>query len=140
MILLEEFVERNKKLLKEMEAHPDPGRMKSARMALEIEIDGYSDLLEAWRQGKPILTHFPSAGIARAMGTLHALYQDIILCSPGIADECLKLYQVASDMGMPDYMCETFTIPAAAVKAGHLPPPIVATSGTAGACRIWMYT
>lgn len=139
MILLEELIERNKKLLKEVKAHPDPRQMKSARMALEIEIDGYSDLLEAWRQGKPILTHFPSAGIARAMGTLHALYQDVILCSPGLADECLKLYPVASDMGMPDYMCETFTIPAAAVKAGHLPPPIVATSGTAGSCRVWMY-
>ena len=36
MILLEELIERNKKLLEEMKAHPDPGQMKSARIALEI--------------------------------------------------------------------------------------------------------
>jgi hypothetical protein len=138
MTLLERIIARNKKLLKEMEAHPDPKQMRSNRLALELEIDGYSELLEAWRKGKPILTHFPSSGIARAMGALHALYQDILLCTPA-PEEGLKLYQVARDMGMPDYMCDVFTLPAAAVKSGELPPPIVATSGTGGACRVWMY-
>jgi hypothetical protein len=138
MKLLERLIANNKKRLKEMEANPDPNEMKSTRLALELEIDGYSDLLEAWKQGKPILTHFPSSGMARAMGALHCLYQDVLLCSPD-PELGAQLYQVAHDMGMPDYMCDVFTLPAAAVKAGHLPPPIVATSGTGGSCRVWMY-
>jgi benzoyl-CoA reductase/2-hydroxyglutaryl-CoA dehydratase subunit BcrC/BadD/HgdB len=139
MNFLEHEIDKNKKLLKEMELHPDPNQMKSTRIALEIEIKGYTDLLEALQERRPVLGHFVSAGIARAMGAIQALYQDFILVSADLADECLKLYEVASDMGMPDYMCEVFTIPAAAVKAGQLPPPVVSTSATAGACRTWMY-
>lgn len=138
MNLLEKLIDRTKKTLKEMERNPDPRQLRSTRLALELELEGYSDLLEAWRQGKPILTHFPSNGLARAMGALHALYQDILLCTPD-PDEGLKLYPTAHEMGMPDYMCDEFTLSAAAVKLGKFPPPIVATSGTGGACRVWMY-
>jgi hypothetical protein len=138
MDVLNKLIEKNKQALKEMDAHPDPNVMPSQRMALEIEIDGYSEILEAWREGKPILTHFPSNGLARAMGAIHVLYQDVLLCTPS-PEEGFKLYQVAREMGMPDYMCDVFTLPAAAVKVGAFPPPKVATSGTGGACRVWMY-
>jgi len=138
MNLLEKLIDGNKKALKEMETNPDPTQMKSTRLALELELDGYSELLEAWKQGKPILTHFVSNGLAKAMGALHALYQDILLCSPA-PEEGFKLYQVAHDMGLPDYMCDVFNLPAAAVKSGQMPPPLIATSGVAGSCRVWMY-
>ena len=65
-----------------------------------------------------------------------SLYQDLLLCPP---EEAPKLYQTAYSMGMPDYMCDVFTLPAAAVKLGELPPPIVATTGIGGACRVWIY-
>lgn len=138
MNLLEKLIDRNKKALREMEANPDPTQLRSNQLALEIEIDGYSKLLEAWKRGKPILSHFVSNGLAKAMGALHALYQDILLCSPD-PEEGLKLYQVAHDMGMPDYMCDVFTLPAAAVQSGQMPPPLIATSGVAGSCRVWIY-
>jgi hypothetical protein len=136
--LLQKLIDKKKKILEELKAHPDPKMMPSQRLALEIEIDGYSDILEYEREGKPILGHFPSNGLARAMGALPILYQDPLLCDPD-PEIGAQLYQVAHDMGMPDYMCDVFTLPAAAVKAGMYPPPKVATSGTGGACRVWMY-
>jgi hypothetical protein len=135
---LEKMIERSRKALKEMNEKPDPTQLRSSRLACELELDGYSELLESWRQGKPILTHFPSSGLARAMGALHALYEDMFLCSP-IPEDAIKLYQIAHDMGMPDYMCDIFTLPAALVKLGEFPPPLIATSGTGGACRVWIY-
>jgi hypothetical protein len=136
--LLQKLIDKKKKILKELEAHPDPKMMPSQRIALEIEIEGYSDLLEYEREGKPILGHFPSNGLARALGALPILYQDPLLCDPD-PEIGMQLYQVAHDMGMPDYMCDVFTLPAAAVKSGMYPPPSVTTSGTGGACRVWMY-
>ncbi|MGD9116684.1 MAG: 2-hydroxyacyl-CoA dehydratase family protein [Dehalococcoidia bacterium] len=136
--LLQKLIDKKKKMLAELDAHPDPKMMPSMRMALEIEIEGYGDLLEYAREGKPILGHFPSNGLARAMGALPILYQDPLLCDPD-PEIGIQLYQVARDMGMPDYMCDVFTLPAAAVKAGMYAPPKVATSGTGGACRVWMY-
>ncbi len=136
--VLEQAIENNRAALKAMDVDPDPQQMRSFRMGLELEIEAYSELLDAWRNGKPILTHFPSSGLARALGAPHMLYQDAF---PAWRDPqaSVKLYQEFENMGMPSYMCDTFAVPAAAVKSGMFPPPVVATSGTGGGCRVWMY-
>lgn len=138
MNILEEVIKANKAALKAMDANPDPRQMRSVRMGIELEIESYTELLDAWRQNKPILGHFPSSGMARALGAPHMLYQDAFPCWRDPLGS-VKLYQEAVNMGMPEYMCDTFTIPAAAAKEGMFPPPTVATSGTGGACRVWMY-
>jgi len=138
MNLLERAIDTNRRRLEEMQAYPDPLQLKSTRMGLELEIESYGELLEAWRNHKPILTHFTTSGLARAMGAPHMLYQDAL---PSTLDPELsaRLFQVVSNMGIPQYMCDTFTLPAAAVEDGLLPRPLVSTSGTAGSCRVWMY-
>jgi hypothetical protein len=138
MNMLEKLIEGNKKALKEMDENPDPTQLRSNRLALEFELDGYRTLLEAWQQGKPLLTHFPSSGLARAMGTYNVLYEDIFMFLR-VLEGIPRYYQTAHSMGIPLFMCDAFSLSTAAVKLGELPPPRIATVCTGGACRVWLY-
>lgn len=140
MDLVEKLIVKNTNAIKDMEANPDPGRMKSDKLGLELELAQYHELLEAGKTGKPpIIVHPVAHGLTRALGAIPALIQDIILCAQIPPEEGMKLYKIADDMGMPEYMCDVFTLPAAAAASGQLPTPVIGTTGVEGACRIWTY-
>jgi hypothetical protein len=138
MNLLKDLIERNKGILKEMDEHPDPNRMRSTRMGFEIELDGYTEVLEAWQEGKPILPQFPSSTLARALGSLNVIYQDLFIFLPDLSG-VPRYTQAVRDMGMPDYTCDVFTLPNAAAIMGELPPTSLGVSDNSGICRVWSY-
>jgi hypothetical protein len=139
MNILKKLIKKNEDILQAMDKNPDPNEMKSTRLGFEIELDGYRDVLKAWQQGKPLLTHFPTNSLAAALGTRRVVYEDIIVSLPDLVD-AKRYKQVAREMGMPDYTCEFFTLPTAAVKLGELPPsPGIGVIGPEGICRLLIY-
>ncbi|MGD9117121.1 MAG: 2-hydroxyacyl-CoA dehydratase family protein [Dehalococcoidia bacterium] len=140
MNLLERVVEVRKQRLKEWDENPDPALLKCTRMRLELEIEGCEELLESWQQGKPILPHFPSVTLARALGSRCVLYEALFSAHLEQFEERMPTYiEAARNLGMPEYMCDIFCLPNAASMLGELPPPIVGGVQPAGWCHVWLY-
>jgi hypothetical protein len=139
MNILKKLIKKNEDILQAMDKNPDPNEMKSTRLGFEIELDGYRDVLKAWQQGKPLLTHFPTNSLAAALGTRRVVYEDLVFVLPDLSD-AKRYRQTAREMGMPDYTCEFFTLPTAAVKLGELPSsPGIGVVCPEGICRLLMF-
>jgi benzoyl-CoA reductase/2-hydroxyglutaryl-CoA dehydratase subunit BcrC/BadD/HgdB len=136
MKLLKDLIEHHKVILKAMEEHPDPRMLKATKMGFELELDGFSGLLEAWQEGKPLLPYYPSSTLARALGSQNVIYQDIWLFLPDLT-VVPKFTQAANSMGMPDYTCDLFAPPNAAAIMGELPPTNLGVASPAMTCLLW---
>ncbi|MGD9117821.1 MAG: hypothetical protein PVJ08_03680, partial [Dehalococcoidia bacterium] len=139
MNILEKLIKNTESILQEMDKNPDPNAMKSTRLGHEIELEGYKEILQEWQEGKPLMTHFPTNGLARALGTRRVVYEDLVFVFPDPAD-AKRYRQKAREMGLPDYTCEFFTLPTAAVELGELPPsPGIGVVCPEGICRLLMF-
>jgi hypothetical protein len=136
MKLLKDLIEQHKMILKGMDEHPDPRMLKATRMGFELELDGFSGLLEAWQEGKPLLPYYPSSTLARAMGSQNVIYQDIWLFLPDLT-QVPRFTQIANSMGMPDYTCDLFAPPNAAAILGELPPTSLGVVSPGMTCLLW---
>lgn len=138
MNLIKDLIARNQNILRDMDEHPDPARLRSTRMGFEVELDGYTELLEAWQAGKPLLPQFPSSTLAKALGSQNVIYQDLFIFLPDLSG-VPRYTQAVYDMGMPAYSCDVFTLPNAAAIMGELPPPSLSVADSGGVCRVWSY-
>jgi hypothetical protein len=136
--VLEKMIKRNEGILKAMAEHPDPRMLRSTPMIAELENDGYREMLEMWQTGKPLLPHYPSLGLAGAMGSIKAIYEDFIVTNPD-PEDAKRWRQAAREMGMPGYTCEYFFLPTAAVKLGDFPPPGIGVVAPEGICHLMPY-
>jgi benzoyl-CoA reductase/2-hydroxyglutaryl-CoA dehydratase subunit BcrC/BadD/HgdB len=136
MNLLEELLEREEGRLKRIDENPDDTRLQSNRLGFELELDLYRELLEAWQNGKPLLPYFPSASLARALGSQSVVYEGLV---PNFPKEAPRYTQAARNMGLPEYICDAFTLANVASMLGELPPPSIGAVCSGGTCRVWPY-
>jgi len=136
MNLLEKLIERTEKRLEKIDETPDPTKLQSNRLGFELELDCYKEMLGAWRHGKPLLPYFPSSSLARALGSQSVVYEGLV---PQVPEEAPRYVQAASNMGLPQYMCDAFVLANAAAMIGDLPPPSIIAVCPEGTCRVWTY-
>lgn len=136
MNLLAELLEREESRLKRIDENPDATRLQSNRLGFELERDLYRELLEAWQTGKPLLPYFPSATLARALGSQSVVYEGLV---PNFPEEAPRYMRAVRNMGLLEYICDAFTLANVASMLGELPPPSIGAVCSGGTCRVWPY-
>lgn len=138
MSVFSKVVEAAERALREMDTANDQTQLRSNRMALQLELDGCREKLEAWESGKPLLPYFPSSSLARALGSLNIIYADAFL-NLRLQNEAPKYVNYVRKLGIPDYMCDVLTLPNAAAIIGDLPPTSLGVVCSQGSCRVWPF-
>jgi hypothetical protein len=136
MNLLEKLIDRTEKRLQKIDETPDPTKLQSNRLGFELELGSFKEMLEAWRQGKPLLPYFPSSTLARALGSQSVVYEGLV---PQVPENTPRYIQAASSMGLLEYICDAFVLANAAAMLGDLPPPSIVAVCPEGPCRVWTY-
>jgi hypothetical protein len=136
MNLLEKSIERGERRIKRIKENPDPTKLRSNLLGYELELNRYKVLLEAWRQGRPIICIFPSQTLVRAVGFEPLVYPQFVARSLAQAP---RYRQIIRSMGLPEHLCDYMILGLAMAIAGDVPPPsFVAVAN--GECTVSGYT
>jgi hypothetical protein len=118
MNLLDVLIERSARRLKAVNENPDPSKLRSNRLAYELEYNEFCAMRDAWRQGKPFSMGL-GANLSRALGFQPIGYPLVVA---RFLEEAPRYRQVVLNTGMPEHLCDFITLGNAAGYAGDLPP------------------
>jgi hypothetical protein len=134
--LLEKLIKGTEERIKRIDENPDPTKLRANRLGFELELETMKEMLATWQQGKPLLAYFPTASLARALGSQTVVYEGLV---PNIPEDFPRYIQAARDLGLLEYICDGFVSANAVAMMGELPPPSMGAVCSGGTCRVWTY-
>ncbi|MFC1533949.1 2-hydroxyacyl-CoA dehydratase [Thermodesulfobacteriota bacterium] len=133
MNYIEQEIANLERMIKKIEEHPDPNRLKSNKQGYEIQRDMRMGQIEDWKEGKPVLSIIEFQSLARAMG--FSVIDGTALANRRSArhpeDTLASLHDLRS-RGFPTNCCDGPLVGLGMRISGQLPPPNLAMAW--GAC------
>ncbi len=114
--------------IRNIEANPDPTKLKANKLYYELELDLRRDQLKALQEGKPFAQGAGAEALLKAMGVQYLQ----LLTEGDRTTHVPKHFDTVRVLGLPDDACDRTVLPIALSVSGELPKPaLLISSNTA---------